>query len=137
MNLKVSTISQRMIESRKKINLTQNDIAEKSGISRVSIGNYERGSRIPDADVLEKIADVLNVSTDYLIGRTDRNIDWSEYDSQLSPEHFYRIYLAENGFSLNDLQYDEQKIFLDSIELSSKERKAFELFINMLRELRK
>lgn len=129
--------SNRLKESRKKLGLTQDDLAKESLVSISTIKKIESENRIPKIETINKLAKALNISTDYLIGRTDANVDWSEYDSQLSPEHFYRIYLAENGFSLNNLQDDEQKLFLDSIELSSKERKVLELFINMLRELRK
>lgn len=135
--METSIISKRMVESRKNLGLTQNDISKITGISRVSIGNYERGSRVPDAEVLEKLASALNVSTDYLIGRTNTNVDWSEYDSKLTPKHFYDIYVAENGISLNDFFNASVKITLDNNELSSKELKAIHLFINALRELRK
>ncbi|UYZ34985.1 helix-turn-helix domain-containing protein [Clostridium beijerinckii] len=46
--------------------LTQKELAEKSGITRESIGNYERGDRTPPADILKKIADALGVSIDTL-----------------------------------------------------------------------
>lgn len=47
--------------------LTQKELAEKSGITRESIGNYERGDRTPPADILNKIALALDVTTDDLI----------------------------------------------------------------------
>lgn len=48
-------------ELRKLKSLTQEDLANKSGISRVSIGNYERNDRVPDATILIKIARGLKV----------------------------------------------------------------------------
>ena len=53
-------------------NLTQNEMAEKIGFSRSTIGMYETGAREPDFETLEKIADYFNVDTDFLLGRTSQ-----------------------------------------------------------------
>ena len=42
---------------RKSNNLTQDMLAKKLGLSRSAIGMYEKGSREPDYEILEKIAD--------------------------------------------------------------------------------
>lgn len=44
------------------------DLAEKSGISRVMIGKYERGEAVPSIEAAKKIAKALDVSLDYLAG---------------------------------------------------------------------
>lgn len=51
---------------------TQQELAEKLGIARSTIGMYETGAREPDFETLELIADFFNVDTDYLIGRTNQ-----------------------------------------------------------------
>lgn len=51
---------------------TQQEIANKLGISRSTIGMYETGAREPDYDTLESIADLFNVDIDYLLGRTSK-----------------------------------------------------------------
>lgn len=55
-------------ELRKKKGLTQVELAEKVGISNVSLSNYERGTQMPDLITLAKIAVELDVSTDVLLG---------------------------------------------------------------------
>lgn len=55
---------------RKSKKLTQKDLAMRSGITRESIGNYERGDRIPPADVLAKIADALDIPVTHILGIT-------------------------------------------------------------------
>lgn len=55
-------LGERIKKLRLKQNLTQEKLSEKAGISRVAVGNYERGDRIPNADVLHSIAQALNVS---------------------------------------------------------------------------
>lgn len=49
-------------------NLTQQEIADKLGISRSTIGMYETGKRDPDFETLEQIADFFNVDMNYLLG---------------------------------------------------------------------
>ena len=61
----------RLIELRKEKGLTQGELADKIGISRQSVTLYEREARIPDIEVLAKIASYFGVSADYLIGLED------------------------------------------------------------------
>lgn len=49
--------------------LTQEDIADKLGVTRSAIGNWEQGKREPDFEMSEKIADFFNVDMNYLTGR--------------------------------------------------------------------
>ena len=51
--------------------MTQSQFAEKLGISRPTVGLYESGARIPDAEVLRDIADKCQVSSDYLLGLSE------------------------------------------------------------------
>lgn len=48
--------------------MTQGQFAEKLGISRPTVGLYESGARIPDAEVLRDIVEKCNVSADWLLG---------------------------------------------------------------------
>ena len=56
---------------RKENNLTQQDLAEKLGVSNKSISKYERGEREPDFNTLKKLSNIFNVSIDYLLGLSD------------------------------------------------------------------
>lgn len=51
--------------------LTQKQLAEKINVTHVSISGYESGNRSPDTDTLQRLADYFEVSTDYLLGRTN------------------------------------------------------------------
>lgn len=53
---------------REQKNWSQTDLADKSGVSRVMIGKYERGEAVPSIEAAKKIADTLEVSLDYLVG---------------------------------------------------------------------
>lgn len=52
-------------------NLTQQDMADAIGVALRSYQCYETGTRTPSFDLLVHIADVLNVSTDFLLCRDD------------------------------------------------------------------
>ena len=54
---------------RKEVGMSQSDLANALGIERSTIAKYETGDRYPDIEMLCKIADVLKVSTDELLGR--------------------------------------------------------------------
>ena len=56
---------------RLEIGLNQREISEKLNIQRSTITNYEKGNITPTADKLPEIANLLNVSVDYLLGRSD------------------------------------------------------------------
>lgn len=54
---------------RKQNGFTQKQMAEQLGITISAYGNYELGQRQPTPEMLCKIADILGVSVDYLLGR--------------------------------------------------------------------
>ena len=53
--------------------LTQKKLAEEIGKSVQAVSSYERNSQIPPIEVMISIADVLNVSLDYLVDRQSVN----------------------------------------------------------------
>lgn len=73
----MSNFSDTLIYLRKRDGLSQQELANKTNVSRSLIGMFEAGQRMPSIEVLESIADVFNVGTDFLIGR----IDSGEYSS--------------------------------------------------------
>ncbi|EMA6341720.1 MULTISPECIES: helix-turn-helix domain-containing protein [Bacillus cereus group] len=66
------TLGLRIRSLRESKKLTQKMLAEKLKIPNQNLSNYERGFRQPDYETLEKIADFFDVSTDYLLGRTQK-----------------------------------------------------------------
>lgn len=83
--------------------MTQNQLADRLNISRSAIGMYEKGTREPDYETLESIADIFNVDIDYLLGRT--------YKTTMLPEHLSQnakdASLLETFHSLNDTGKDK------------------------------
>lgn len=66
----MSVFSERLLELRQKLNMTQEEASQKSGIGYRSYRRYESGEREPTMSALIKLADFYGVSIDYLVGRT-------------------------------------------------------------------
>ena len=106
--------SERLKELRKKANFTQVEVAEKLGISQPAYASWERGVKKPTQENLIKIAQILNVSVDYLVGNSD-NIE----DELDNIELLFRM----NSKGLTD---EEKDIFKkELIEFMEERKKAF------------
>lgn len=55
-----------LVQMRKLLQLTQEDIAEKLGVARQSVAKWEAGESIPDLDKCKQLADIFGVSLDDL-----------------------------------------------------------------------
>jgi transcriptional regulator with XRE-family HTH domain len=63
---------ERIKELREERGMTQKELAEALGIDRTAIAKYESGASGAKSEMLEKLATFFGVSTDYLLGRTNR-----------------------------------------------------------------
>lgn len=68
------TFGERITLLRKQLKWSQSDLGKKIGTSAPIIGRYEREEIKPSIDVAAKIADALNVTIDYLLGKSDNMI---------------------------------------------------------------
>lgn len=93
-------------------NLTQKMLAEKLKISNQNLSNYERGFRQPDYETLEKIADFFEVSTDYLLGRTEKKEKTPDALPNLSSKE-ERDIARDLEKTLEDLDNSEEALMFD------------------------
>ena len=70
----MSKIGDKIKKLRKEAGLTQEELAKKVGIQRGSIAGYEVGKTKPSHKNLEKIANIFNVSYEYLLRNDDNGI---------------------------------------------------------------
>ena len=61
------SFAEKMIELRKQNGLSQQDLADRLGVSRQAISRWETGAVQPLADSVKSLAQVFQVSTDYLL----------------------------------------------------------------------
>lgn len=64
-------IGARMKDLRRNRNISQTELAKHLGVSKSVISSYETGVHFPPYDILIKIANLFDVSTDYLLGVPD------------------------------------------------------------------
>ena len=74
----------KLIELRKSRGMTQDELAKALKVARSTIGNYEKGLREPDFEMLEKLADYFNISMAELLD-DDQASRLLKYYSQLEP----------------------------------------------------
>ena len=78
----MSIFGDRLSELRKDHKELQKDIAELLHVSPGSVSNYETGAHLPTIDALITLADHYQVTTDYLLGRTDSQRPQSIMDAK-------------------------------------------------------
>lgn len=71
----------RIKENRKKLGLSQSDLAIRCGVSQPTVANWERGGHVPRHDALQKIADCLGVDSVWLLS--------GELPANQGPSHKY------------------------------------------------
>ena len=61
----------RLRAARELCELNQGQLAHRSKLQASAVSHFETGARKPSFDNLKRLADALNVTTDYLLGRVD------------------------------------------------------------------
>lgn len=130
----MATFSERLKQGRSEKKLTQQEIANRMGVNRVTYTNWENGKREPEIDKVVELATELNYTVDYLLGIDDVNVlaladDYGEMNDtereevqKLLLKNFLNIKTAaKRKFNMTDEQIDEQfKIILQSLNAERK-----------------
>ena len=74
----MNEFSEMLVYLRKRAGLTQQDLAEKIGVTKSAISMYEQGARKPSYEMLEALADCFNVEIDFITGRSQTQSGPSE-----------------------------------------------------------
>ncbi len=94
-------IANRLVELRKKNNLSQEQLAEKIGVSRQAVSKWERSEASPDTDNLIMLARLYNVSLDELLKTED---EIPKYEDKPQEEE-----KSQDGGFDNENTYDETR----------------------------
>ncbi len=62
---------ERLFALRTKFGISRTQLAEKIGVSKQAMGQFENGKVLPSIFTLVALADFFHVSLDYLVGRSD------------------------------------------------------------------
>jgi transcriptional regulator with XRE-family HTH domain len=80
----MTIVGERIKQLRTQAGMTQGDLAGKVGLTYVQIGRYEKRGAVPSADVLSKLAEALNTTTDFLMhGSTQDKANAQLNDNEL------------------------------------------------------
>lgn len=115
-----TVFSKKLRKEREMLGLMQKQMAEKLNLPPNTYNGYETGKRSPNLEVTKYIADELNVSVDYLLGRTDeRNPKPKLYDG-IKTIAAHRININEN---LPDDAIEKINDYIKMVEMMYKNNK--------------
>ncbi|MBI4855819.1 MAG: helix-turn-helix transcriptional regulator [Acetobacterium woodii] len=126
-------------------NMTQADLSKDIGLSRERYNQYENDRRTPDLDTLLLLAKYFNVSTDYLLGRTDAPLPVRDVDRDLNDEldteskwlNFLKTLSGDSMFYQYENIDEEQKLAImdEYKEKLEKKKKKVEKFMDFSDEV--
>lgn len=114
------TLGKRLKVRREQLNLTQSQLADKLGITKGAVGNYENGVSSPKEEVLLKIFDVLEVEPNYLFQDSFTKVDFQcTYEEQ----DYIRKYrsLDDRGKKNVDTLLNNEYEYISSIQKQPQE----------------
>ncbi|MHC2452861.1 transcriptional regulator with XRE-family HTH domain [Bacillus altitudinis] len=91
-------LSKRLKSVRKNRGLTQEELAKRVKTTKGTISNYENGHSTPSNEMLKDLADALNTTTDYLLGRTE-NISSEQVEYDFNDPDLQIAFKAASDFS--------------------------------------
>ena len=108
----------RLKEIRKKANITQQQLGNMVGVTKVSICCYENGTRTPTLETLIDLADSLNVHLTYLLGVDALAIDEENKNNTLNiaTDEIELIRELRKHIKLYEKMMDDPKRVMDYFE---------------------
>jgi transcriptional regulator with XRE-family HTH domain len=120
----------RLKKLREEKKLTQEQLGKLVNLSQQTIGHYEVNRAKPDLETMRRFAEIFNVSTDYLLGRTDNRNERTPSPSiddelnqimrDLGPDVTLQFYDLKG---MSQEEKEQLKIFLQGLKARRKEKK--------------
>lgn len=108
-------IANRLVQLRKRNNLSQEELAGRIGISRQAISKWERAEASPDTDNLINLARLYNVSLDELL-KTDEEIMIIQPDQILQSNDYVEENNSDRGYTIiqpeNSCKINKKKLLM-------------------------
>ncbi|MGX4600182.1 helix-turn-helix domain-containing protein [Faecalimicrobium sp. JNUCC 81] len=113
----MDTIGYRISKARRHMNMNQKELAIKANITEGSLSRYENDIREPKAAALTQLAKALEVSTDYLLGLSDKmEVENSSLDDKSEIEFEAIVKEAENQFIQRRVMFDGEPATKEAID---------------------
>lgn len=117
----MASFSERLKELRKEKKLTQKQLADILFIDKSSICKYETGVNYPENRFLKQMADFFDVSTDYLLGRTEKRNNETSKESIEKANDILSTF-EECGIDIYNINIDILKALLESYKILDKKK---------------
>ena len=117
----MSNLGERIQQLRKELNFSQLGLANEIGVSKAQMNRYENQGVQPPADVLNKMANTLNTSMDYLV---NGDID------EKATEHLKNTLLLQKFKELEQLPKDELEVILKMVSAYIRDFNARQAYSN-------
>lgn len=98
-------------ELREKNNYTQEELGALLNLSKNAISHYENETNQPSLDTVVRLADIFNVSIDYLLGRTPNNIS----HTKMTQKYINNMTIAEIIEKMLLLDSDHRRAITDAL----------------------
>ena len=108
-------IGKKIKELREIKQITQEELAKYLGVAPQTVYKYEKEINEPDLKTTSKIAEYFNVTTDYLLGRTD--------STDMLNESILIAASMKDGLDISDMDDDEKKFINDFIKMVRNKKK--------------
>ena len=110
----------RLLELRKQHNLSQEELAEKLGVSRQAVSKWERSEASPDTDNLIALAKIYGLSLDELVfGKSTNDESSTEEAKSESDDDTTKVKIGPTGIYVESDDGDKVKIDLSGIKIIS------------------
>ena len=117
--LKMKTIGKRIAALRERADITQAKLSQMVGVTKSTMSKYENNLSVPNAELIGRLAEALNTTADYLIGRTsdcaprEKGRDWVQLsDRDMTIINSFRLLSSKNRIKVIERMetlLDEQK----------------------------
>lgn len=91
-------IGQKIRDLRKQKRMSQTELAKSAGVSQTTVTAWETGKAEPSSSAVARLADIFNVTTDYLLGRPNKQ-ETKKDDVELSDDD---VIMTWRGKPLSD-----------------------------------
>jgi transcriptional regulator with XRE-family HTH domain len=98
--LNLEKISKKIIEKRKQIGMTQNELADALFVTRQAVSKWEMGKSLPSLEVLLEITELFDVTIDYMLDGSDlKDDDYQTMFMQYPRESVIYRFINSNNMS--------------------------------------
>lgn len=119
----MATFQERMKQLRKEKNLTLDKLSDILNTTKATLSRYENGLRVPNIEFIRELANVFNVSVDYLLGKTDVRNQEELIKIEPTPDYQHKVTSRDKKQYLDYIKTVNEAFFMND-EIDETDKKA-------------